>query len=832
MTSNSVARELRLPASVLSLREHEDDVCIADQCFLIIQSGDSFTLAREPSLRKSTSNAIHSTPKSDLGMQGALTESHPNNSMDAMDAPRDRQVRFTTPLRSSGGECVAEGPSSIPKQLSSLPGSPTSVAAISPRSSKLVLRTNKNTPKERASLYTYSKHKIRNCNDFYGVFHIDREDPLHSQPEEILGDTAKQARPGDIMVWNDPLGTGGAFDFEEESDGKGALLDHEQQTYSLELTRTPPDGIDGTDQIEEGIVGSESKTFGTPAYFPFQSAKDAEAPKVGRPNGSMGMLDGGYSLRDTLKWDPEAYKAVQVQLRVIARRHFDRRKTMKNQKPAVIEAYIKESVHVFPFLTSYPEQWPAVDFARQYLKSSIDQARKKGRHHGSVTHRTTGKTVRGLYITSKKRRKHKLDDGLRRLENIQREDQDRMQDIEEEIMNAALGDDSRAMDVEYDLLFATDEHTADGRADDREEPSQIDEEEDESTDEVRLYLNAWQEEFQARSTEFSRKKEGLETRLDEMTVADETLERERLSLMDVATRELSLVHELVQSAWDRKMTNRRGPDVPKVYSTIPRLDVSLAGEAVFVCLVTVVVLHLILGLSRSASGFAFAMMRLMVRQACASYVRSCGLENAQNYPILLEMLGGQQAWPGDVRTAMKMLEVDPDTTTYACCPKCRFLHEADEKGKYKSACDFKPFPKSAPCGGVAHETPGIVGQMENVQRTWKDALNEWRDMFHAVGARGLLWADKKPFLDAPVGQLRLALAMNIDWFNPFGRKQAGKTNVYLAGILPGPSEPDFDQLNHLLQPLVDGLLRLWRVVSTNSRMTIAIVMVNGKSTIQ
>lgn len=35
-------------------------------------------------------------------------------------------------------------------------------------------------------------------------------------------------------------------------------------------------------------------------------------------------------------------------------------------------------------------------------------------------------------------------------------------------------------------------------------------------------------------------------------------------------------------------------------------------------------------------------------------------------------------------------------------------------------------------------------------------------------------------------------------------------NIYLAGILPGPSELDVEQLNHVLKPLVDGLLRLWK----------------------
>ncbi|KIO05596.1 hypothetical protein M404DRAFT_58486, partial [Pisolithus tinctorius Marx 270] len=34
-------------------------------------------------------------------------------------------------------------------------------------------------------------------------------------------------------------------------------------------------------------------------------------------------------------------------------------------------------------------------------------------------------------------------------------------------------------------------------------------------------------------------------------------------------------------------------------------------------------------------------------------------------------------------------------------------------------------------------------------------------------------------------------------------------NVYLAGIIPGPKEPSHDQINHVLSPLVDDLLKGW-----------------------
>jgi hypothetical protein len=87
------------------------------------------------------------------------------------------------------------------------------------------------------------------------------------------------------------------------------------------------------------------------------------------------------------------------------------------------------------------------------------------------------------------------------------------------------------------------------------------------------------------------------------------------------------------------------------------------------------------------------------------------------------------------------------------------------------------------------------------------------------------------FFPGPDGQLRLAFGLSVDSFSPFQNKTAKQTasstgiwmvllnlpthlrylpqNIYLAGVIPGPSKPSNDQIIHYTQLIVNDLKELW-----------------------
>lgn len=179
-------------------------------------------------------------------------------------------------------------------------------------------------------------------------------------------------------------------------------------------------------------------------------------------------------------------------------------------------------------------------------------------------------------------------------------------------------------------------------------------------------------------------------------------------------------------------------------------------------------------------------------------------------------------------------------------------------------CSHKETPTSQPCGRLLHKQPkhstGHLTDSPSPTRVFVyQDFKEWlarlhtradiekylecklytqasqsstsRDIWDVPALQNFHGLNGKPFISVKGDEGRYIFSLNMDGFNPFGMRQAGKKassgaiymvclnlppsirykveNMYLAAIIPGPHEPSLHQINHLLRPLVDDLLVAW-----------------------
>ncbi len=282
-------------------------------------------------------------------------------------------------------------------------------------------------------------------------------------------------------------------------------------------------------------------------------------------------------------------------------------------------------------------------------------------------------------------------------------------------------------------------------------------------------------------------------------------------------------------------------------------------------LVTAVIVHTFASISHPQSAFLLRALKAIIFGVfvwCNTPTKA--LSEAQR--LLLKCI------PRDIRTALRILHLEPEIMRYACCPKCFALYlPSEDPGRsddpYPHTCSHTP-PGGEPCGTtlVVEERLAPKHKGEPHRRVFRPirvfpyhTLSSWLKVFLSrpeiekvlmtswdnTSADGI-WRDIK---DSPVfrefrapgnktrffvqqqGSLHLVFSLFVDWFNPYGNKKAGKShsmgvicmaclnlpieiryapeNIYLAGVIPGPREPDMDQLNHLLAPLVDESYKFW-----------------------
>jgi hypothetical protein len=225
--------------------------------------------------------------------------------------------------------------------------------------------------------------------------------------------------------------------------------------------------------------------------------------------------------------------------------------------------------------------------------------------------------------------------------------------------------------------------------------------------------------------------------------------------------------------------------------------------------------------------------------------------------------------PDSITDALSKFNFDGKTTIYAVCPRCHFTYKPQFKpglshAIYPKLCTNKPHPGSPLCNQalleaqpdnhspkplktfVYHSFHDYLGgllarkDLEEVMDKSCDDLKESlkyprpeivKDVFEAEFLRSFEWLDDGTLFIDRKGEGHYAFSFNVDFFSVEGNRHGGAKasvgiismaclnlpleirynleNMFLAGIIPGPSEPHLTQLNHYLRPVIDDLFHSW-----------------------
>ena len=233
---------------------------------------------------------------------------------------------------------------------------------------------------------------------------------------------------------------------------------------------------------------------------------------------------------------------------------------------------------------------------------------------------------------------------------------------------------------------------------------------------------------------------------------------------------------------------------------------------------------------------------------------------AQVPPATIDLL------PQDPRTILGKINLDPRTTTYLQCPSCYALYPFPGTGFQHlppgaiEHCTHRPTRGSPACGVPLWKDQRVGATVLKVpsRKYVHQNLKEWvgrlltrrgiEDMLDAAydkpatGRMSDVWdspvlnnfrdMDNTPFFAKHGNEARLAFSLGSDSFHPLGSLEAKQSmsvttiymvllnlpkeerfkykNMYLAGVIPGPSKPSLAQINHALSLLVLELLEFWK----------------------
>ena len=267
---------------------------------------------------------------------------------------------------------------------------------------------------------------------------------------------------------------------------------------------------------------------------------------------------------------------------------------------------------------------------------------------------------------------------------------------------------------------------------------------------------------------------------------------------------------------------------------------------IVVVYVLVAVMHIVSGLSLRDCGQLLFSLKLLISLMVEDFRTTDGQGKFLEKSV-----------PSDARTVIRRLALQPSCRVFVCCPKCSSCYPDDGPDSYPEFCSSKDPLTQQTCSRRLQKTRIIRSRQYHtpVRHFYYHNFNDWlgqmlcrpgmedmmdrntspssggvmEDIWDAQGVYELRGADGHPFIrKCADNEGRYLFSFNMDGFNPFQLKQAGRSatvmglymvclnlppeirfkpeNMFLAGIVPGPHEPSLDKINNFLAPLVDDLL--------------------------
>ncbi|KAH9846544.1 hypothetical protein C2E23DRAFT_574361 [Lenzites betulinus] len=293
-------------------------------------------------------------------------------------------------------------------------------------------------------------------------------------------------------------------------------------------------------------------------------------------------------------------------------------------------------------------------------------------------------------------------------------------------------------------------------------------------------------------------------------------------------------HKLLSGLYG--FADQSGAGVIRVYRT-EHLFVSryVLQPCILIALLVTSALHTISGMNADSANLVLAMIRVVLTGAFIASNKSSTTSSpnprpsspvlrqssnarrrrAQSASLTPEQQSMLDTIPRDIRTALSRLKVEPETIRYATCPSCSQTYPPDPRSPdqpYPPLCTFKETDKpicNAPLTQKVVHAPTSKRQTARttfvplcpfpyrpllswianlftrqsaeqiVESAWTNSTptpgSPCVDILQSPALRRFRGPDGNLYSIQPNGAVHLVFGLFVDWFNPGGNKQAGKS---------------------------------------------------------